>query len=348
MTTRLQNTDKPLILYGTGNGAEKIIDSFSHCGIKIADIFVSDRFSRGQEFRGYKVKTFNEIKKLYSEFIILVGFATRENDVMEYIYALDAQYELYVPDAPVYGKNIFDTVFFNRYKNLFKKTSDMLSDDKSKETYENIIRFKLTGELKYLKSCESDKTDAYRLLDLNNSYVYADCGSYDGDTIREVLDFTGGLKRVFAFEPDVKNFNKLRNYINNNHLNDYCRLFNMGVWSREGKAAFSSEESRNSSLCGENNKMFSAKVGVLDNIIKEKVDLIKYDVEGAEYEALDGSIKTIRKYKPKLIVSLYHRSEDLYKLPLFINKIHSDYQFYIKKHRYIPAWDVNLYAIPRE
>jgi len=77
-------------------------------------------------------------------------------------------------------------------------------------------------------------------------------------------------------------------------------------------------------------------------------DYIKYDVEGSEKEALLGSVKTIQSCRPKLLVSLYHRSEDLFALPLFLKEISPDYNFYLRKLPYVPAWDLNLYAIPKE
>ena len=75
------------------------------------------------------------------------------------------------------------------------------------------------------------------------------------------------------------------------------------------------------------------------------MDYIKYDVEGSEKEALEGSRKTIETYAPKLLVSLYHRSEDIFTLPLMIQKMNPAYRFYVRKLRYVPAWDLNLYAL---
>ena len=73
--------------------------------------------------------------------------------------------------------------------------------------------------------------------------------------------------------------------------------------------------------------------------------LIKYDVEGAEREALLGSEQTIRRYKPRLIVSVYHRVGDMIELPLLIHEMNPDYKFYLRHHPYIPAWDTNIYCI---
>lgn len=75
---------------------------------------------------------------------------------------------------------------------------------------------------------------------------------------------------------------------------------------------------------------------------------IKYDVEGAEMDALKGSENTLRMYKPKLNVALYHRVEDLFALPLYIHSILPKHKLYIRHFPYYPAWDTNLYAVPQD
>ena len=84
----------------------------------------------------------------------------------------------------------------------------------------------------------------------------------------------------------------------------------------------------------------------LDSVLNgESVDYVKYDVEGSEKEALMGSKNTIQTHAPKLLVSLYHRSEDLFVLPELVKELNPDYSLYLRRFPYIPAWDLNLYAI---
>ena len=86
----------------------------------------------------------------------------------------------------------------------------------------------------------------------------------------------------------------------------------------------------------------------MDSVLEgESVDYIKYDVEGSERAALLGSAKTIKKYTPKLLVSLYHRSEDMFVLPELVKEINPNYSLYLRRFPYIPAWDLNLYAIKK-
>ena len=73
--------------------------------------------------------------------------------------------------------------------------------------------------------------------------------------------------------------------------------------------------------------------------------LAKYDVEGSELQAIMGSAKTIKKYSPDLCVSLYHKSEDIFFLPALVHHINPEYKFYLRRGKYLPAWDINLIAV---
>ena len=80
-------------------------------------------------------------------------------------------------------------------------------------------------------------------------------------------------------------------------------------------------------------------------LLGETVDYIKYDVEGSEGEALTGSRETIERCAPTLMLSLYHRSEDLYEIPLRVRREFPFYGgFYLRRFGGVPAWDLNLYV----
>ena len=70
----LKNTEKPIILYGTGNGADKVLDEMQKLKLPISGIFVSDDFVRGQTFRGFKVQKLSYFSEIYDAFIVCVAF----------------------------------------------------------------------------------------------------------------------------------------------------------------------------------------------------------------------------------------------------------------------------------
>ena len=73
----------------------------------------------------------------------------------------------------------------------------------------------------------------------------------------------------------------------------------------------------------------------IDSVIREwEPNLIKFDVEGAEYESLLGSERIIRAVKPNLCVSIYHKPEHIFNLGLLIASWNLDYKFYIRIHEW--------------
>ena len=69
----------------------------------------------------------------------------------------------------------------------------------------------------------------------------------------------------------------------------------------------------------------------LDDFVKEqgleKVDVIKLDVEGAERAVLKGAKKTIKKFKPILLISVYHQEQDLFETMRLVDEIRDDYRW---------------------
>lgn len=68
----------------------------------------------------------------------------------------------------------------------------------------------------------------------------------------------------------------------------------------------------------------------LDEDIKEKVDIIKMDIEGAEFKAIEGAKKHIKNDSPTLLISIYHDFNDLIRIPKLIKSINKDYNFYLR------------------
>lgn len=330
---KLKCTAKPIVMYGMGDGADKILKVFEQYGIQLKAVFASDEFVRGHSFHEFKVMKFTEVCAMFNDFIIIVSFATALPNVLERIYRLAEQYELYIPDVPVVGDELFNMEFYQLNIGKINQARKLLYDNESKEVYDNIINYKLTGEIQYLINSQSE---AHDILRPEKYTSYADLGAYNGDTVRMLMNNAPNLKDIYAFEPDTRNFKKLC-AIKNIHA------YNLAAWNEKVVLTFDRRGGRNSRIGRGNHEV---QADSLDNILQGKsVDYIKYDVEGAEYEALTGSSATIKKYSPDLTVSLYHRSGDIFNLVLYVHELNPVYRLYLRRYPYIPAWDLNLYSV---
>ncbi len=338
---------KPIVLYGMGDGADKIIDVCNEKNIKISGVFASDGFASGKLFRGFNVISYSQMCENFDDFIVLLSFATQRDDVLENISRISKEKELYCPDVPVFGGGLFDAEFVCQNFDKISKVYDMLCDDISKSTYISVILAKLTGNIKYLFDCQTQICESYStIIKPNESFHYVDIGAYNGDTIREFLSYSGGkASRITAFEPDLKNFSKLINYSNENNI-DTSHFYNCAAWDKCENIEFYSRSGRNSAgtTSCKNAKIskISAKSG--DNVIDQKVDYIKIDAEGSDAKAIKGLEKTLKKYRPCVNCAIYHRNEDMFELPSLLAEIYGEnFKMYIRHFKYLPAWDTNVY-----
>ena len=75
------------------------------------------------------------------------------------------------------------------------------------------------------------------------------------------------------------------------------------------------------------------------------LDFIKFDVEGAEREALLGCREAVGRCAPDLQVALYHKSEDLFALPLLVRELRPTYRLFLRRFPSVPGWELNLFAL---
>ena len=349
--TRLAATKKPIIMYGMGDGAEKILAVMESLGIKPADFMASDEFVRGHSFKGYRVKKLSEIEELYKDFIVVICFGTALPDVLDRIEHIREKYETYAPDVPVIGDGLFDGDYISDHEFEIMTLKSILADQESKECLDALMRYRISGDIGDLRSCETPQSDILDMMKIGFNETYVDLGAYSGDTVEAFLKLTGKrFNKIYAIEPDRRNYSKLRRrlyYISGALLDTR----NIAVWSSDTKLMFYNKSGRNSSFTDNiseetKGRGYETDAKSVDSILGGKpATLIKYDVEDSEKEALIGTEQTIRTYKPKLIVSLYHRVQDLIELPLLVHEMNPEYKLYIRHHPYVPAWDTNLYCI---
>ena len=348
--TTLKNSQMPILIYGMGNGADKIISVFNQYGIEYCDVFASDGFVRGHLYRGKRVLSFSEACEKYKEgFDIVVSFGTKLPDVIERIYTLEKSHRVYAPDVPVCGGEIFNEEFFDLHCNELFQARNSFDDKKSQDIFDDIVRFKLTGRLEFLRSTACSEAEADSCLQLANYKTYVDLGAYNGDTIKKYSALCPNLKDIYAFEPDRRNFKKLAKYCDELNCFEITAL-NCAAYSHDTTLEFSASGNRNSSASSNGSfqhKIIEIEAKALDSVCKS-ANFIKYDVEGMEYEALLGSERLIRELSPDLLVSMYHKSEDLFKLPILVKKLNPLYSLHLRRLPYIPAWDLNMYAISKK
>ena len=71
----------------------------------------------------------------------------------------------------------------------------------------------------------------------------------------------------------------------------------------------------------------------LDELLAgERATFIKMNIEGAEIDALYGAQNTIRRWLPKLAISVYHRPTDLWRIPQLVRELSDKYDLFLRQH----------------
>ncbi len=335
----LKKATKPIVLYGMGNGADKIISVLNNYNIKISGVFASDGFVREKTFHGFTVTDYKTAKKTFGQMIVLVCFGSSLLDVINNIKRIAIEQELYAPDVPVYGDVLFNDDYVLQNKHRLEWVYNRLADQTSKKVFECAVKYKLTGRLNYLFECETPPVEIYKnILTFNDDETYFDLGAYRGDTVAEFLSVVNGYKKIIAVEPDKKTYNKL--CLATQSIKNIDNI-NAGVCDIDGEVSFAMNGSRGSAI-GKGNDIVNSVT--IDALAKKHIPTyIKMDIEGAESEAIKGGANTISHYKPQMQIAAYHRSEDLILIPQKVLELRNDYKIYLRHFPSVPCWDMSYY-----
>jgi FkbM family methyltransferase len=178
---------------------------------------------------------------------------------------------------------------------------------------------------------------------------FIDAGAFIGDSALILNELKPN--RIFAFEPEEKNFELLNSTINMNKINNIFPV-KKGLGETSCKLKLFSKGS--ASFIPSNNKDFNdyerrpIEIVSIDNFVKENslnIGLIKMDIEGFELEAIKGAKETIKTFKPVLIISLYHRGKDFFEIPYLLKKLVPSYNFrFLNLNRKHPCFERILLA----
>lgn len=335
----IEESALPVVLYGMGNCADKVLDELCRRGVEPAGVMASDGFCRYQMFRGYTVQKESDFEREYGDFLLLLCFGSYLPEVTAHIDAVAQRHPMLVPNIPVAGDVLVDDGFIEQYREEIYSAYSLLADDQSRRVFKGALDFYYTGRLGYLREIESEKDEAFREILRLKEESYLDLGAYRGDTVEEFLRYTDGYKEITAVEPNPKNHQKLCDSLNGIAN---ARAVHAGISDRTGTMKVSRKAGRMPTLGDEN----GVEVPVLTvDSMNLSPTYIKVDIEGMESEMLKGAENTLRAYKPKLNLAAYHRSEDVFRLVIQLHAINPDYRIYLRKHPYIPCWDLNIYAV---
>ena len=216
-----------------------------------------------------------------------------------------------------------------------EKVYFLLADDYSKNVFEKLIYFRLLDDSVQIPTEPQDKQYfEYNFYPRRKDEIFVDCGAYNGISLKTFLqENENSFEKYYGIEPDPANYEKLLEYVNIlpenirkkivlNRNAMYAKKCNLRLYQLNGPGSFISD-------------IGTAEIQTerIDDILDHKgATYIKMNIEGSELPALKGAGQTIADYKPKLAIAGYHKTWDLWEVPLLIHDICPAYRFYLRSY----------------
>jgi len=356
--------DRPLYLYGAGNMGKLLYRQLSANGILVAGFIDRNPMAKHETIA---ISSFTpdspdltEAKKTAT--IILSGLFPLKvcQDIKATLSALGFQHIHALHEinfTRLCGGTIRQTLFDDDYNKL-----DVLGEDRPKieqafgllvgESDRRLFLLLLKAHLTMGFTRLDDPHDislqylAHDIPDHKDYTRFIDCGGYDGDTFRQLVDRAVHIDALAAFEPQIEMYRKYAATIAT-HLQppQQTFLFPCGVHSETTQLRFASNSDAQSAarLSIEGDQVIQC-VAIDEALQGFLPTFLKMDIEGAEISALHGARKTIESAGPGLAICVYHRFSDLWEIPCLISSMRADYRYYLRNYNYLGLETV-LYAL---
>lgn len=351
----------PIFIYGTGIFAQDIHRVLIDIGLPVIGFI--DHLPRETPFLYgmpiYTPEKASEIDGVSGKAIIVLGIHNYQADVLKIVGRLaNVGFKKLLNSVDIY--DFFSRELGVRYwltsrdyyfslQTVLEEMHSLWADDVSKSLFQAVMEFRLTGDTSKLPA--PDLINPYHPTDIPSWKMplrFVDCGAFDGDTLSDFINNKIEVQAVAAFEPDLTNYAKLSRFISS-HKKELpeANLFPCGVYSSTRQLSFETGQGMASNISSKGTTIIQC-VALDDAIPAFAPNLIKMDIEGAEYDALLGARHIISSHTPGLAVSLYHRPEHLWQLPMLVDSIvPGKYKFYMRSHA-MNDFELVLYAMPVE
>ncbi|MHA6494564.1 FkbM family methyltransferase [Pseudomonas borbori] len=171
-------------------------------------------------------------------------------------------------------------------------------------------------------------------FDVKAGDVIIDGGAFIGDTAVLFNEKAGGNCEVHAFELLDENLLLMEHNVRSNGIADKVFINKLALADTSGVEISIALTKLQASM----SLMYPGEVKVntitLDDYVKERgldrIDFIKFDIEGAEIPALEGARETIERFRPRMALCLYHKWDDVVTIPAFLDSLSFEYEYEFK------------------
>lgn len=357
---KLKNSNADIFVYGCGSASKTFTDFLNRNGLSVTAYLEGKQyFKKGKVFLNKSVYLVDDIYKQLKEANIVVR-ATGA-DVVHILNDLKSKMKVHLYSYVDRNQQYTMTAeWVVKHKEELNRIYDLFEDEESKLVFRSFIGAKANNikrescrELISLWTSEQYFNNLYP-KDLYDEHILIDCGAYIGDSTTAFFEFLKDEEKpvmVRAFEMEDENFKELESLSKKyNNLIAY----KIGLGDKHEKYYY--ERKKDASVLVDYETENMVEIAPLDSILKGKeikASFIKMDIEGFEEKALMGMKNVIINNKATLAICVYHRVDDLIRLPKLIKSyVESStcdvkYKYYLRHHSHNAA-ELVFYAVPCE
>lgn len=245
-------------------------------------------------------------------------------------------------ETPFHSFDLPSRMLKNRTE--FLALADLLADERSLRFLEATLRQRLLGEFSPGVP-EGSQYFPAGIIELDSGESIVDAGAFSGDTLLDVVRRTrGSFARYFAFEPDPDNAARLRKTVGQlgPGPRSHVVIHEIGLHAKSAQVAFACGQGVSSRIVDGGGSTIT--VSTLDSVLAgEAITFLKFDIEGAEFDALKGSEATLRRCRPRVAVCVYHEPDDLWRIPKLLRKLLPGHRFHLRQHGW-DGWELVFYG----
>lgn len=358
------NINREIIIYGAGNLGKLSVTILKNIGIKPKYILDINEKIKGTYIEDIEVISPNELEiddrtnclTLIS--IVKIPF----NNIKKYLEGLGYKniFQFYdvanlVEQSGINNGWIFDDISEDSKRKIIDVYNG-LDDIESKKLYLQWLYWRICrNEIKF-EGIDINTENKFFINKvesiLGDDETFIDIGSHIGETINTFIEKVDGkFNQIIGFEPDTKAYKELIGALDCKFkkYKNKIKVHNCGVGESKTVGYISNHLEMANNIKLSETLYYKSKVDIitLDSLDTIEPSFIKIHAEGMEYDILKGSINTLIKHRPIIVITTYHSEDGVYKIPKLLMKNLNRYKFYFRLHGYCGTQSV-IYCIPEE
>jgi FkbM family methyltransferase len=314
---------------GRGDYASSIADALPIAG------FVDD-YTNDQTFLGLPIVA---SKDLPPAAMVVVASMLRPHTALRSLGNTEAECLDYFAFERYSGLRLKPVTFWQSFRMDYETNRakydavrERLVDEESIHVFDSIIRFRLTSDVSAMTGFKFDLVHQYFEDFLNleeDGESFIDIGCFDGFTSLEFARRAPGFQHITAFEPSVANYQVVVKNLAQ-YPRDRVTVHRRGLSDTRGTMSFAAGDGSSSRVTSDGESLIQMER--LDDLDINAATFLKMDIEGGEEAALLGAIETIRRFRPRLAISVYHKASDFWRIPEIIDMAGVGYELRMRHY----------------